>query len=124
MVLKLYGNPHSTCTARVRTVLEELALPYELVVVDFAKGEHKAPAFTAVQPFGQVPYLDDDGFTLFESRAIARYLALKYGGVAKKLIPDPGDVRATAVFEQGASVELSNFDTFAAGLAYEKVFKP
>ena len=60
MVLKLYGNPHSTCTSRVRTVCEELSLPYELVVVDFAKGEHKAPAFTAVQPFGQVPYLVRD----------------------------------------------------------------
>ncbi|PIL25475.1 hypothetical protein GSI_13365 [Ganoderma sinense ZZ0214-1] len=123
MVLKLYGNPHSTCTARVRTVLEELSLPFELVVVDFAKREHKAPEFTAVQPFGQVPYLDDDGFRLFESRAICRYLALKYGGIGK-LIPDPADLEKTAVFEQGASVELSNFDPFASGLAFENVFKP
>ena len=123
MVLKLHGNPNSTCTKRVVTVLTELNIPYELVVVDFAKGEHKAPAFTAVQPWGQVPYLDDDGFKLFESRAICRYLAVKYGGIGK-LIPDPADVQKTALFDQGASIEQSNFDPYASGLAYEIVFKP
>ena len=123
MVLKLYGNPHSTCTQRVLTVLHELSIPHELVVIDFAKGEHKAPAFLAVQPFGQVPYIDDDGFKLFESRAIARYLALKYGGVGT-LIPSPSDVRKTALFEQAASIELTNFDPAAFGLAFENVIKP
>ncbi|KAI8974567.1 glutathione S-transferase [Trametes punicea] len=123
MVLKLYGNPVSTCTNRVRTVLEELNVPYELVTIDFSKGEHKAPAFTAIQPFGQVPYIDDDGFKLYESRAIARYIALKYGGIGK-LIPDPKDVQKYALFEQAASIELSNFDVFAAGLAWENLFKP
>ena len=123
MVLKLYGNPHSTCTNRVRTVLEELSVPYELVVIDFAKGEHKAPEFVAVQPFGQVPYIDDDRFKLYESRAICRYLALKYGGIGK-LIPDPSDIQKTALFEQAASVETSDFDAFASVLAFENIFKP
>ena len=123
MVLKLYGNPHSTCTNRVRTVLEELSVPYELVLIDFAKGEHQTPEFVAVQPFGQVPYIDDDGFQLFESRAICRYVALKYGGIGK-LMPDPSDVQKTALFEQAASVETSNFDPAASGLAHENVFNP
>ena len=123
MVLKLYGNPHSTCTNRVRTVAEELGVPLELVTIDFAKGEHKAPEFVAVQPFGQVPYLDDDGFKLFESRAISRYLALKHGGIGK-LIPDPADLKKTALFEQAVSIEVSNFDAFAAQLAWENIFKP
>ncbi|KAI0690020.1 thioredoxin-like protein [Cerioporus squamosus] len=123
MVLTLHGNPHSTCTKRVLTVLEELSVPFDFVPVDFAKGEHKSPAHLAVQPFGQVPYLDDDGFKFYESRAIARYIALKYGGVGK-LIPDPADLKKTALFEQAASVEVSNFDAFASPLAYENVFKP
>ncbi|KAI0741738.1 glutathione S-transferase [Daedaleopsis nitida] len=123
MVLKLYGTPRSTCTNRVRTVAEELGVTYELIVIDFAKGEHKAPEFLAVQPFGQVPYLDDDGFKVYESRAICRYLALKYGGIGK-LIPDPTDFQKTGLFEQAASVEQSNFDAFAAQLAWENVFKP
>ncbi|KAI0628219.1 glutathione S-transferase [Trametes polyzona] len=123
MVLTLYGNLHSTCSNRVRTVLEELGVKYEFVNIDFAKGEHKAPEFVAVQPFGQVPYIDDDGFKLYESRAIARYIALKYGGIGK-LIPDPKDVQKWALFEQAASVEQSNFDPSAAGLAWENIFKP
>ena len=122
MVLKIHGNPMSTCTNRVQTVCEELGITYELVVAAFAKGDHKAPAFLAVQPFGQVPYIDDDGFKLFESRAICRYLALKYGGVGT-LVPSPADLQKTALFEQAACVELSNFDSFAAGLAFENVFK-
>ena len=73
MVLKLYGNPISTCTKRVAVVLHEKRVPFEFVVVDLMKNEQKAPAFVARQPFGKVPYIDDGGFVLFESRAIARY---------------------------------------------------
>lgn len=39
------------------TVLHEKKVPYELVPIDFAKGEHKKPDFLALQPFGQVPYI-------------------------------------------------------------------
>ncbi|KAH9933992.1 glutathione transferase [Epithele typhae] len=124
MVLKLYGATGATCTKRVRIVLEELATPYELIAVNVAAGEHKAPAYLANQPFGQIPYIDDDGFTLFESRAICRYLALKYGGVAAGLVPAAGDLEAVARFEQAASVEMSNFDSSASKLAFENLFKP
>ncbi|KAI0701449.1 glutathione S-transferase [Cerioporus squamosus] len=122
MVLKLHGVVHlSTCTWRARVVLEELNVPYEFVPIDFANREHKSPAFVAIQPFGQVPYLDDDGFKLYESRAIARYVALKYGGIGK-LIPDPFDYEKTALFEQAASVELCDFDAIAGPLALENDF--
>ena len=123
MVLKLYGTPRSTCTKRVRTVLEELGVTYELVLVDNANKEHKSPAYLAIQPFGQMPYLDDDGFKLFESRAICRYLALTHGGVGK-LMPDPSDVKKTALFEQALCVELANFDPLVSGIALELVYKP
>ncbi|EIW77393.1 glutathione S-transferase [Coniophora puteana RWD-64-598 SS2] len=122
MVLKLHGVSFSTCTRTVAVVAKELNVPYELVNVDFAKGEHKSPAFTAVQPFGQVPYIDDDGFKLFESRAIARYLAKKYAGQGTKLIPT--DPKEEAIFEQGVSIESSNFYPSAIGFGIEKVFKP
>jgi glutathione S-transferase len=57
MVLKLYGAPGSTCTRRVATVLKEKEVPYELVTVDFMKGEHKKPEYLQKQPFGQIPYI-------------------------------------------------------------------
>lgn len=123
MVLKLYGHPISTCTKRVAATLAEKQVPFELIPIDFAKGEHKSAAFIEKQPFGQVPYIDDDGFILFESRAIARYIAHKYKDQGTPLIPDYSDVKAYAKFEQAASIEQSNFDPFASGIAHEKVFK-
>jgi glutathione S-transferase len=47
--IKLYGMAMSTCTRRVRCVLEELGLPYELVLVDLSKGEHKQAAHLAME---------------------------------------------------------------------------
>lgn len=124
MVLKLHGIAQSTCTRRVATILKEKNVPYELVPVDFAKGEHKSAEYLKKQPFGQVPYLDDDGFIVFESRAIGRYIAAKYRDQGTPLLPDPSDLKATALFEQAASIETSDFDPYASGIAAEKVFKP
>ena len=122
MTIKLHGFPPSHATRRAAVIFKELGVPYELITVDMLKDEHKAAAHLAHQPFGQVPYIDDDGFKLYESRAICRYLALKYGGIGK-LIPDPNDLKKTALFEQAASIETSNFDHGASGLAHEKNFK-
>ncbi|KAI0075214.1 glutathione S-transferase-like protein [Panus rudis PR-1116 ss-1] len=127
MTIHIYGSPSSTCTRRVAVVLEELKVPYVLHPIDFTKGEHKAPSFLEHQPFGQVPYIVDDAndnFEVYESRAIARYLVLKYGKESG-LIPGlaTGDVKALAKFEQAASVETANFDPSASGLAFEKIFK-
>ena len=83
MVVKLYGHPISTTTQRVLLILTELAVPYELIQIRFHELEHKSPAHREHHPFGQVPYIvdsDNAGFEVFESRAICRYLALKYGG--------------------------------------------
>ena len=40
-MIKVYGHPGSTCTRKVLMVLGETATPFELTLVDFAKGEHK-----------------------------------------------------------------------------------
>ncbi|KAF8179590.1 glutathione S-transferase [Mycena galopus ATCC 62051] len=122
MVLKLYGSPFSTCTRRVATVLVEKKVPFQLFAVDFAKGEHKSAAYLQNQPFGQVPYIDDDGFILFESRAICRYIADKYPNQGTVLVPT--DAKGRALFEQAASIEFSNFDPFSSQAVGEMVFKP
>ncbi len=64
---------------------------------------------------------DDNGFKLYESRAIGRYVAKKYGKNSGLI---PADLTADALFEQAASVELSYFDGPATGIAKERVFKP
>lgn len=78
------GNGH-----RVSIMLEEVGLPYSVVRIDFAKGEHQGEALKAVNPLGQIPAIfDPDGpdgqpVSLGESSAILGYLARKSG----KLLP-------------------------------------
>jgi glutathione S-transferase len=117
-MIKLYGHPMSTCTRKVLTTLAETNTPYELTVVDFGKGEHKQQPHMSRQPFGQVPTIDDDGFTLYESRAIARYINEKVGG---NLVPK--DAAGRARMEQWISIETSNFSGAAMKFVYEYVFK-
>jgi glutathione S-transferase len=116
--MKLYGNPHSTCTRKVLTTLAETNTPYEFVAVDFAKGEHKAPAHLAHQPFGQVPALEDNGFEMFESRAMCRYINEKVGG---NLVPE--SIEGRARMEQWMSVETSNVTPPIMKFVYHHIFK-
>jgi glutathione S-transferase len=77
--LKLYNFPRSGHAHRAELMLSLLQLPTDLIFVDLAKGEHKQPEFLALNPFGQVPVLDDQGVVLADSNAILVYLAQKYG---------------------------------------------
>ncbi|TCD67246.1 hypothetical protein EIP91_000323 [Steccherinum ochraceum] len=127
MVLKLHGFFFSTCTLRVATVLKEYNVPFEFVAVKLEEHGHKAPEYMQIQPFGQVPYIDDDGFVLYESRAICRYIAAKYRSnlAGPTLLPDVStEVEKYARFEQAASVEAWNFDFYASTAAAELVYNP
>jgi glutathione S-transferase len=75
--MKLYHHPLSGHSHRARLFLSLLGIPHELVLVDLAKGAHKAPDFLKINPFGQVPVLDDDGIIVTDSVAILVYLAKK-----------------------------------------------
>jgi len=121
MVLKLHANPQSTCGRRVALILHEKQVPYELVEAQWT--DVKQDDWLKNQPFGQMPYIDDDGFILFESRAIARYIATKYASQGTPLLPLENNVQSLALVDQAASVELANFDPYASGLVHEKVFK-
>lgn len=65
---------------------------------------------------------DDDGFILYESRAICRYLAAKFRDQGPDLLP--AGVKENALFEQAASIELNNFEPYANNAVAEVVFKP
>lgn len=77
--IKLYHFPLSGHAHRVQLMLSLLGLPVEVVFVDLAKGEQKQADFLAINAFGQVPVIDDDGMVLADSNAILVYLASKYG---------------------------------------------
>ncbi|MFL1415655.1 glutathione S-transferase family protein [Pseudomonas fildesensis] len=78
--IKLYGFPLSGHSHRVELMLSLLGLPSEFILVDLKQGAHKAPEFlSAINPFGQVPAIDDNGTVLADSNAILVYLASQYG---------------------------------------------
>lgn len=76
--IKLHRFSLSGHSHRVELFLSLLGLPHELVDVDLAAGAHKQPAFLAMNPFGQVPVIQDGETTLADSNAILVYLAGRY----------------------------------------------
>ncbi|WP_437955518.1 glutathione S-transferase N-terminal domain-containing protein [Sorangium sp. So ce119] len=112
--MKVYGMPESTCTQKVLTVLAEKEHEAEIVEVNVLMGEDKTlPEHLARHPFGEIPVLEDDGFLLYESRAIIRYLDKRLPGASLT----PRDIREWARMEQWISCEQSYF----SGPAYDVI---
>lgn len=77
-MIKLYDFPLSGHSHRARLMLSLLKLEHEIIHVKLDKGENLEQAFTAINPFQQVPVLDDNGFIVRDSVAILCYLASQY----------------------------------------------
>ncbi|KAJ6523413.1 glutathione S-transferase [Mycena vulgaris] len=123
MVLKLYSLANAVGgSGIVALILLEKQIPFQHFVMDLDKGDHKTPTFLTQQPFGEVPVIDDDGFILYESRAICRYLAEKYTARGFSLIPT--DLKGKALFEQAASIEFASFYPQIMRVRTETFFKP
>jgi glutathione S-transferase len=89
-MLKVYGFSRvnkmargNTRDLRVLWALEEMGLPYEIVGMDHPNHDLDSASYRALNPFGQIPAIDDDGVVVTESGAILLYLARKTG----KLLP-------------------------------------
>ncbi len=72
--MKLYYNPKSRA-AIAKWMLDECGANYEIVPIDFTKGEHKTPEFLKINPAGKLPALVDGDAKIFEGAAICLYLA-------------------------------------------------
>ncbi|OKL64218.1 hypothetical protein UA08_01029 [Talaromyces atroroseus] len=118
----LYGARGSTNTDRVRLTLAEGDFTdYELVFLNLQIGEQKSKEHTKRHPWGKIPVLTfPDGFTLYESRAICKYIAKKY---SFPLLPPDSDVEAAALFDQAQCTEMSYFAEPAGRIAFEKFVK-
>jgi len=77
--MKLHYHPLSGHAHRARLFLSLIGATYDLVEVDLAKGAHKQPDFLALNRFGQVPVLEDEGVAIADANAILVYLAKKLG---------------------------------------------
>jgi len=129
----VFGNaplPVRDVTRDLRALwaLEESGLPYRLQRLDYQAGELKRASYTKLNPFGQIPAIDDDGFTLFESAAIVLHVAEKAG----QLLPKSREGRARAAQWAFAAVdtveppiiELFAADAFFAQQAWVKERRP
>jgi glutathione S-transferase len=94
-MLKVWGRNTSSNVQKVVWALAEMAIPFERIDVGGAFGKTTEPFYLAMNPNSLVPTLEeDDGFTLWESNAIVRYLAAKHS--ARVLEPADLKVRARA----------------------------
>jgi glutathione S-transferase len=99
-IMKLYHYPLSGHAHRARLFISLLGIPHELVEVDLKSGAHKTPEYLALNPFGQVPVLDDDGTIVADSNAILVYLATKLGRTDWL----PSDAKGAAAVQRWLSV--------------------
>ena len=78
-MLKIWGRTNSINVQKVLWCCGELNLKYERVDAGLQFGVNNTPEYKAMNPNGLVPTINDDGFVLWESQAIVRYLARKHG---------------------------------------------
>jgi len=76
--IRLYRVALSGHSHRAQLFLSLAGIPFEMIEVSLKAGAHKKPEFLAINPFGQLPALDDDGVIITDSNAILVYLATKY----------------------------------------------
>lgn len=77
-MIRVHATKASINGYKVRLLLSILKVPYELVELDMYAGEHKREPFLTLNPFGQMPALQDGAFTIADSHACLVYLARKY----------------------------------------------
>jgi len=99
---------------RARWALEEAGLPYRTKLLQ--PGEQTKPEFRALQPFGQVPVLEEDGLVLFESGAIVLHI----GERSETLLPKEPSARARA--QQWLVAALNTIEPFAMEVAIIDIF--
>ena len=78
-MLRIWGRKNSINVQKVLWCCAELGLPFERIDAGMAFGVTDTPAYRALNPNGRIPTLEDDGYVLWESNTIVRYLATKHG---------------------------------------------
>jgi glutathione S-transferase len=103
-MLKIWGRNTSVNVQKVMWAVGELGLPHERIDVGGAFGKNREPPYLAMNPNGLVPTLEeDDGFLLWESNSILRYLAARH----RAAVLEPKDPRTRALAHQWMDWQLS-----------------
>jgi len=118
--MKLYTFRASPAGRKVLAVVDHLGLEVGIERLDGQAGDHRKPAYLALNPNGLAPTLVDGPFVLWESNAIMQYLADKAGSDALF----PRDSRKRADIVRWQCWELAHFNKAFGALAFETVAKP
>jgi glutathione S-transferase len=103
-MLKIWGRNTSSNVQKVMWAIGEMKLPHERIDVGGTFGKTKEPAYLAMNPNALVPTLEEeDGFTLWESNSIVRYLAAKH----ESRLLEPADLRTRALAHKWMDWQLS-----------------
>jgi glutathione S-transferase len=116
-MLTIYGSDLSGPAIKVRLTASFLGLDYKWQVVNLREGEQKQEWFLKINPVGKIPAIDDDGFHLFESNAICKYLCDKHNS---PLYPKDGKKRAT--IEQWIDYICFHIGANFAAIMYNRIF--
>jgi glutathione S-transferase len=103
-MIKVWGRNTSSNVQKVMWAIGEIGLPHQRIDVGGAFGKNREPAYLAMNPNGLVPTLEEeDGFLLWESNTIVRYLAAKHkaGGL------EPADLRTRALASKWMDWQLA-----------------
>ena len=117
--INVYGIPGSPFLRSVEIALHEKGVDYELIPM--APGQHKEPEHLARHPFGRVPAFEHDGFTIYETQAIIRYLDDLIDTPA--LVPESAEARARMNQVIGI-IEWYFFPKAAAPIAFNRIIGP
>jgi len=118
-MLTIYGSDLSGPAIKVRLTASFLGLPYKWQAINMRAGEHKQEWFLKINPVGKIPAIDDDGFHLFESNAICRYLCDKQASVLY-----PKDVHKRAAIDQWVDYVSFHIGANLMPIAYNRIFAP
>jgi len=103
-VIKIWGRTTSSNVQKVMWAVGEMRLPHERIDIGGPFGKNREPAYLAMNPNGLVPTLEEeDGFLLWESNTIVRYLAAKH----KAAVLEPADLRTRALASKWMDWQLS-----------------
>jgi glutathione S-transferase len=103
-MIKIWGRKTSSNVQKVMWAVGELGLPHERIDIAGPFGKNREPAYLAMNPNGLVPTLEEeDGFLLWESNSIVRYLAAKY----RATVLEPADLRMRALASKWMDWQLA-----------------
>ncbi|ROM89714.1 glutathione S-transferase family protein [Pseudomonas brassicacearum] len=105
-MLKIWGRKNSSNVRKALWCAEELGLTYETQDAGGAFGVVDTPEYRAMNPNGRIPVIEDDGFVLWESNTIVRYLAARHAADSNWY---PTDVQARAAAEKWMDWTTSSF---------------